>query len=364
LQVSAAEGWYNVSTMSEDLKIRQNYQVILGLSDRAELRKQLNSPDISTQGKKNIKILLTLDESDGKIPELVPVIAKRFGVSPAMVVRIRRRFVVCGKDAAIAIGSFGERTNILLTKNDRLNLIRLISRDNTPPHVRLRANILLDSDTLGENTLSVDEIAQKYSIDKKTINDTRYKYVCHRLGFAIMYRSSEGFVKNPLTLSSREKAALTDIMKTDQYSAKIKNRAQVLLALDESEGRRPKSLSEVAKDLGQSRTYISTVQDRYNDYGISSVTGIDRRYGSTKRNKHTIALSEIERQELHAIISQENITPQIRRWTQIILDSDIKSQTPSESVATIAKRHGVSTVAVINVKKKYRAKGIRALTRG
>ena len=316
--------------MNETLDERRKYQVILSASDKARLRKILQSPNILPLEHKFIQILFAFDESGGKLPQSVPVVAKEFGVSTVTAVRIRKRFAVSGVDVAVSIGNFGVKSNIKLPETDRLKLLQLANSDSTEPNVKLRSNILLDSDTSGENKLSVNEIAQKYNVDEKIIDDTRRKYVCLNLGRAIMDNPGKRFAKHPVILSPREKAMLRDILETDNYSSTVKSRAQVLLALDESDARVPRSISSVAKQLGRSFDYIARVKNQYHDsdMGFVHVLRVDSR--KKHKDKYTIALCDTKRKEVAAIAFREDVPPQVKRWAQIILDSDTQSNKPRD----------------------------------
>jgi hypothetical protein len=81
--------------------MKQKYHVNLSETERKKIGKHLQSKKHSMESKKRAKVLLGLDESNGKRPESTGKIAAANGVSEESVRIYRKRYEVEGLDAVL-----------------------------------------------------------------------------------------------------------------------------------------------------------------------------------------------------------------------------------------------------------------------
>lgn len=81
--------------------MKQKYHVKLSEAEYHQCEKHVRSKKYSMESKKRAKVLMDLDESNGKIPEKVKRIAARQGVSELSVRRYRQQFATMGLEAAL-----------------------------------------------------------------------------------------------------------------------------------------------------------------------------------------------------------------------------------------------------------------------
>lgn len=81
--------------------MKQQYHVVLNDEEIRRLKKHLRATKHSLESKKRARVLLALDESVGKKPQTVKVIAARNGVSELSVRRYRKQFASEGLESTV-----------------------------------------------------------------------------------------------------------------------------------------------------------------------------------------------------------------------------------------------------------------------
>lgn len=81
--------------------MKQEYHVELSRAERRQVKKHLESKKHSFESKKRAKALQELDESEGRVPPPVKVIAARVGVSEGSVRKYRKQYATEGLAAVL-----------------------------------------------------------------------------------------------------------------------------------------------------------------------------------------------------------------------------------------------------------------------
>ena len=79
----------------------QKWYVMLSKSDYKKIKMVQRSKKVPMEAKKRAQILQDLDETGGRVPESIPVICRKRGVSQNTVIYTRKKFAEEGIDATI-----------------------------------------------------------------------------------------------------------------------------------------------------------------------------------------------------------------------------------------------------------------------
>ena len=142
-----------------------------------------------------------------------------------------------------------------------------------------------------------------------------------------------------LTKSERKKIKM--VLRSDKFAKETKKRAQILQDIDEAEGRKPSTLSEVMKKRGVSQNVIINTRQRF------EVKGIDAAIFRKKRITPPVVPKVTGEVEAHIIACACSAPPEgFTRWSmQMIADkivfNGVIEGISDETVRLVLKKHNL-----------------------
>ncbi|MCL2684919.1 MAG: helix-turn-helix domain-containing protein [Candidatus Bathyarchaeota archaeon] len=148
-----------------------------------------------------------------------------------------------------------------------------------------------------------------------------------------------------VVLSSSDRAELERFSAKDKHSVRLVNRAKIILALDESEGRKKEKQTKIAKRIGVSNQTISNVKNAF--FAAQTVTRFLQR---KKRTTPPIAPKITDETQAHIIALACSKPPDgYAKWTlRLLADKSIKlgyvNTLSHMSVKRLLKKHNLNLI--------------------
>ncbi|MCL2475626.1 helix-turn-helix domain-containing protein [Candidatus Bathycorpusculum sp.] len=148
-----------------------------------------------------------------------------------------------------------------------------------------------------------------------------------------------------VVLSSSDRAELERFSAKGKHSVRLVNRAKIILALDESEGRKKEKQTKIAKRIGVSNQTISNVKNAF--FAAQTVTRFLQR---KKRTTPPIAPKITDETQAHIIALACSKPPDgYAKWTlRLLADKSIKlgyvNTLSHMSVKRLLKKHNLNLI--------------------
>jgi transposase len=149
-------------------------------------------------------------------------------------------------------------------------------------------------------------------------------------------------IKWHVILSKSDRKKIKIVLRSKKMSMETKKRAQILLDVDETDGRTPDSISAIMKKRGVSTNTVSETRRKFSENGIDAALFRKKRQTPPTAPKVT---GEIE---AHIIAVACSAAPEgFSRWSmkmiadKIVLDGIINTIS-DETVRLVLKKHGLS----------------------
>lgn len=140
-------------------------------------------------------------------------------------------------------------------------------------------------------------------------------------------------------LNADERKKLKDIANKGTHSAKIIKRANILLALDETQGK-VATQEEIAKRYSTTTTLVHTISKQFVEQGLEAVI--------TRKKRETPPITPIATGEIEAKIIQIACSPAPAgksRWTLVMIEQEMGKlgvKISDNTVGRVLKKHHLS----------------------
>jgi transposase-like protein len=145
-----------------------------------------------------------------------------------------------------------------------------------------------------------------------------------------------------VNLEKSESKKIKMVLRSKKLSMETKKRAQILKDLDESDGRKPESVGEIARKRGVCQNTVIYTRKTYAEEGI------DAAVFRKKRETPPVAAKVTGEVEAHIIACACSVAPPgFTRWSmkmianKIVLDGVVESIS-DETVRLVLKKHNLS----------------------
>ena len=148
-----------------------------------------------------------------------------------------------------------------------------------------------------------------------------------------------------IVLSSSERSELERFSTKGKHSVRIVNRAKIILALDESEGRKKEKQTKIAKRIGVSKQTVSNVKNAF--FAAPTISVFLQR---KQRQTPPIAPKITGETEAHIIALACSQPPKgYTKWTlRLLADKSVKlgyvNTLSHMSVSRLLKKHNLSLI--------------------
>jgi hypothetical protein len=236
--------------------------------ERNRLKKAIHSHNTPPAIRDRAGILLDVDKSGGRVPESGIKIARKYGWYPTNVSKLKQQYTEKGLDAVV-FSLYAKRIKyyVNLNKNDRQRLEQLLLSEDTPPNIRIKAHILLAYDKLTGQMprgATYSKIWQQCAYKgNRIIYSTKKTYVQGGLDAVLALSRTRGNVKYCVVLTEAQKQKLKQVLSSNNAAPFVKRRAAILLDADESNGRTPSAVNDLAQKHNVDCTTIVKMKKRF-----------------------------------------------------------------------------------------------------